>query len=192
MLVPFLPWLFYLRYKSSTPTSQGLSSSIFQRLWVRETSVTHHKISTFFIIWRHKALYWPSSTDPVPARINRYRSTQHPVPISTNHCCLILTRHTTKSHHTARLRQLNLVWCSFQLCPNTSLLWFRQILSNEKCNKGVIVFHFPVFQFFSLCFCLPIETATRRILLQMAEQISLTGETDSLYGRTFLELVELK
>ena len=45
---------------------------------------------------------------------------------------------------------------------------------------------------FFLCFRLPIETATRRVFLQMVEQISLTAETDSLYGGTFLELVELK
>ena len=67
------------------------------------------------------------------------------------------------------------------------------IRAPDGANKGVIVFRFPVFQVvFPLFFCLPFETATRRMLLQMAEQISLTAETDSLYGGTFLELVELK
>ena len=50
-----------MRYESSTPTSQELSSPIFQSMWVRHTwRPTNYP---FFLLYKSiKAPYWPSTT----------------------------------------------------------------------------------------------------------------------------------
>ena len=58
-----------LRYESSTPTSQELSSPIFQSLWECESGIgviwPDLHFSQYFKAYQHYA-------DPVPSRINRY------------------------------------------------------------------------------------------------------------------------
>ena len=69
-----------LRYESSTPTSQKLSSSICQSLWVRDR--WHLTKSPPGSIYKGiMALYWPSTIKNQP--VTPYTDS---VPPSTNHC----------------------------------------------------------------------------------------------------------
>ena len=100
-----------MRYESSTPTSQELSSSIFQCLWVRH--LCHLTRSPLF---QYLQAYRPC-TDRVPPRINRY----HPILTQCHHCCSILTQCTSSSPRNAQLSQLDL-WLIL------SLLLFCQMI----------------------------------------------------------------
>ena len=128
----------WLRHESSTPTSQELSSSIFQSLWWG-VGVTWQNLHFFQYMKANKY-----DADPVSSLISLYHlilTQYHQVP-STNHCCPILTQYTASPPRNTQLSQLDLVFSWFS--------WFLEVVL-VGCGFSWLWFFKVVFGWFP-CF----------------------------------------